>query len=69
MIDKVGRDAFLCLNLNALGALPPPPRTTAEFDSRPDGPEWWTAAQTEYEKKMANDTFDLVDRPPKGCNV
>ena len=37
-----------------LGALPPPPCAAAEFDSRPDGPEWWTAAQTEYEKKMAN---------------
>ena len=69
VLDEVGSDAFLCLNLDALGALPPPPRATAEFDSRPDGPEWWTAAQTEYEKKMANDTFDLVDRPPKGCNV
>ena len=60
-------DNFLCLNLDSVGPLPAPPRKSKEFDSRPDGDLWWAAAQTEYEAKNANETYDLVERPR--CNV
>ena len=69
VLDSIGPDAYLCLNLDAVGALPSPPRKSSEFDSRPDGDEWWAGAKREFLLKKANDTFDLVDRPTDGTNV
>jgi len=66
IVDEVGTDVFLCLNLDAIGGLPAPPRKTSEFDARPDGAEWWAGAQIEFNAKRANDTFDLVERPKTG---
>ena len=66
VLDKIGTDTFLCLNLDAVGGLPTPPRKTAEFDARPDGAEWWEGAQIEFDAKMANKTFELVERPKRG---
>jgi hypothetical protein len=62
VIGSIGDD-FLCLNLDSVGALPAPPRKSKEFNSRPDGELWWSAAQTEYEAKNANETYELVERP------
>ena len=66
ILDEVGPNVFLCLNLDAVGGLPTPPRKTAEFEARPDGDEWWAGAQYEFLAKKANKTFTLVDRPKSG---
>eukprot|EP00975_Prorocentrum_lima_P060968 12784822-Prorocentrum_lima.AAC.1 len=41
----------------------PPPKDIGEIDGRPDAAEWWEAARSEYEGKVANKTFKLVPRP------
>jgi len=67
VLGSIDDNNFLCLNLDSVGPLPAPPRRSREFDSRPDGEFWWSAAQREYDAKNANDTYELVDRPK--CNV
>ena len=60
-VDTIGDDT-LCLNLDSVGALPPPPKKLKECKDRPDGELWMGAAQKEFFAKTKNGTFILVDR-------
>ena len=63
LLDSLGDGNFLCLNLDAVGALPTPPKRLTGAEDRPDYHLWLRAAQKDLEEKQANGTYELVDRP------
>ena len=65
----MGDDQVLCLNLDAISSLPPPPSKLTGSESRPDYKLWLEAATTDMLAKR--NAYSLVDRTtlPPGTPV
>ena len=62
-VDVLSDGRLLCLNLDAIGALPPPPARLTGNEHRADYKDWLKAAGDELQAKVANGALKLVDRP------
>eukprot|EP00965_Chrysotila_dentata_P172846 5704060-Pleurochrysis_carterae.AAC.2 len=65
-LSRIDDDMLLCLHTataTASDVLPPPKNYNKDIHGRPDEEEWRAACIGEFKGKVANNTFDLLNRP------
>eukprot|EP00965_Chrysotila_dentata_P165706 5470965-Pleurochrysis_carterae.AAC.1 len=70
-LARIDDDMLLCLHTAAANTsdVLPPPSNYKDIHGRPYEEEWRAACLDEFKGKVANDTFDLVNKRPKNTLI